>query len=347
MTNSSKKHLAKLSRSFTQSLIGAILLSLLTVHLTSQAPSLNKAEESPQIYSNQNQEDLKSITIKAIESAESSILLIIFALNDQDVIEALNKQADKGLAINIIYDKKATKRIHDRLHQSIHKHPRYEKGIMHQKMLVIDEENIWIGSANFTQQSLRMHDNLIVSLKDKGMAADILNYSQYLMHKIKKPPFTHREYTIAEQGVELYFLPESKEALNNLRSMIQSAEKTVRVAMYTWTRRDLAKDVIKCADRGLDVGVALDGTSAYSSSKHVLKLFRLAKVPIRISNGPQLLHHKFVYIDNKTLVSGSANWTSSAFRYNDDCLLILHDMTEEQINVMDRVWEVTALESTP
>ena len=35
---------------------------------------------------------------------------------------------------------------------------------------------------------------------------------------------------------------------------------------------------------------------------------------------------------------GSANWTKAAFKQNDDCFLIIHDLADEQRQSMQKLW---------
>ena len=56
------------------------------------------------------------------------------------------------------------------------------------------------------------------------------------------------------------------------------------------------------------------------------------------SEGGKLLHHKWALIDQKTLFLGSANWTRLAFQKNEDCLFILHNLTEKQTNYFLKLW---------
>ena len=40
---------------------------------------------------------------------------------------------------------------------------------MHRKVLLVDGEEVWLGSANMTRDSLRMHGNLMVGIKDPAV----------------------------------------------------------------------------------------------------------------------------------------------------------------------------------
>jgi len=52
------------------------------------------------------------------------------------------------------------------------------------------------------------------------------------------------------------------------------------------------------------------------------------------------MHHKFVIIDNNILISGSINWTKSAFFGNFENVLVTNEsaIVEPFINEFERIW---------
>ena len=52
------------------------------------------------------------------------------------------------------------------------------------------------------------------------------------------------------------------------------------------------------------------------------------------------LHHKFAVIDNKTVITGSFNWSPSAAHTNDETLLVIHSplLAKHFTREMDRMW---------
>jgi phosphatidylserine/phosphatidylglycerophosphate/cardiolipin synthase-like enzyme len=105
--------------------------------------------------------------------------------------------------------------------------------------------------------------------------------------------------------------------------------------------------VIDAHNRGVKVTIVVDLHSGTGSSSKTVEKLKKAGVPVALSQGIQLLHHKFIYIDEQTLITGSANWTKSAFYKNSDCILALHRLNEEQKRFMTHLWrkiEVSAKE---
>ena len=67
------------------------------------------------------------------------------------------------------------------------------------------------------------------------------------------------------------------------------------------------------------------------------------------SSGSGLMHHKFVVIDNKTVITGSFNWSPSAAHTNDETLLVIHSpqLAKHFTREMDRLWNGAELGITP
>ena len=63
-------------------------------------------------------------------------------------------------------------------------------------------------------------------------------------------------------------------------------------------------------------------------------------VPVRISNNPAIMHNKFAIIDGSTIISGSYNWTKSAYQRNDENLLIIHrpDVAQRYMQRFAGLW---------
>ena len=64
---------------------------------------------------------------------------------------------------------------------------------------------------------------------------------------------------------------------------------------------------------------------------------------------PKNVDHKFAVIDNKTVITGSFNWSPSAAHTNDETLLIIESpqLAKHFTREMDRLWESAELGITP
>lgn len=304
--------------------------------ITASLPSPGKTAT---VYGNPTQDDLRLTILSAIKKAKKSIYICIYGLSDPAIMRALNERAQKGIAVKILYDSKGSPNLQKKIPLA-KASPIFSSAIMHQKVIIIDDEMIFFGSANLTEQSLKMHDNLVLGLCNKELA-DFLQ---------KNRPFksTYAKSLVGGQSVEIWLLPDPKgKAIQELKKQIRSAKKTVQIALFTLTHPLLIEEILHAHKRHVEITVILDKNAAHGASKNAVEALKKANIPVYLNHSIQLMHHKLLYIDEKVLVSGSANWTKSAFTKNSDLLFILSHLNEAQKNKVDALWRAVKLSSQP
>ena len=307
----------------------------INIIIKSISPNLPKPGKRPLLYSNQLRQDLKMTFIYSLKKAKESIHLVMFGLTDPHVIKHLYKKSDQNLAVKVFYDKRSSKEIELGPSQAF---PIKSKGLMHQKILVVDNSLVFIGSANMTMSSLLMHDNMMIGFFSPEIASFLISRSPYLAGSISS--------MVGGQKVELFLLPDlQNKALKKVLDLIKNARSSIEIAMFTLTHPKLIDEIIEAKNRGIKVQVAIDSQSSRGASKKAIEKLRKENIHILYSNGLKLCHHKYLYIDDKTLISGSANWTKSAFSKNYDCFLVLYNLDEKQKEFMKKLWKVIELET--
>jgi phosphatidylserine/phosphatidylglycerophosphate/cardiolipin synthase-like enzyme len=329
-------------RKYILSGISALMLLISGWYFTDVTDVQFPDSETPSLlYSTESKNDLRQTYHNAIQKAKKSITFVIYTLTDPTIIKSLKDKSLEGCDVKVIcHADKSSVGLEEKLGPKVELLKRFTKGLMHLKVLVIDDKETWIGSANMTTASLRHHNNLVAAIDSVALAHFAKAKADSFTITDRKANFPHKVFHIGNQKLELCFLPDDKTGVTRINNLIRSAKKTLRIAMFTWTRQDLANAVIDAKKRGVDVRVALDSNSAAGASSEIYQLLKKKGIPVKLNKGNTLLHHKFMYIDGKTLVNGSANWTASAFTKNDDCFFILHDLTEDQRTHLENSWEV-------
>ncbi|MCE5319083.1 MAG: phospholipase D-like domain-containing protein [Parachlamydia sp.] len=343
----------KTKRKNSAKLIYPILAALLTLsfYLVTEhfiQPSLPKSDQPPSLYFTPGQNDLQLTLSTAIDKAQHSVLLIIYTLTDRKIIHSLNERCAAGIPVRIVCNGKDSHKLKERLDPRIQLVRRFGPCLMHQKILVIDNRQVWIGSANMTGESLQLHSNLVTGMESPALAS-LIDEKASSMQEVgcNSRRFPHQEFLMGGQKLEMWFLPDNREAVNRIKSLIASAKKTIRVAMFTWTRRDFAQAIVEAYKRGVKVEVVLDYNQSKGASATIMKFLIQRGIAVRLGQGAGLFHHKFLWIDGTTLVNGSANWTGNGFTQNDDCFIVLHDLSEEQRKSMEELWKGVLQGSAP
>ncbi len=104
---------------------------------------------------------------------------------------------------------------------------------------------------------------------------------------------------------------------------LDGAGQTVHIAMYYFTDAELADAVVRAHQRGVQTYVHLDKSQVnhqYAKARYLAT----KGVPVRISSNSAIMHNKFAIVDGSTIITGSYNWTKSAYQRNDENLLIMH-----------------------
>jgi len=254
----------------------------------------------------------------------------MFGLSDAAILNALSRRLQDRLPLSVYYDAGESPRVRSQL-RGADLHPVRLAGLMHQKILILDRDLVFIGSANMTESSLRMHDNLVVGMRNQKMA-------QFLLERIPSSSGYLRTM-VGGQDVELWLLPDPRGvALSDLRRMLRKASRSIKIALFTITHPSLCEEVIAAQEKGIDVTLVVDLHSGLGASSKAVEQLRQKGVKVLYSQGVQLLHHKFVWIDEEILICGSANWTKAAFKKNSDCILALHHLTPGQKGFMRCLW---------
>jgi len=124
-------------------------------------------------------------------------------------------------------------------------------------------------------------------------------------------------------GTEVYFSPNGG-CQAAVLSEIGKASKSIDIAMYSITSREIAQAVVKAKERKVSVRIVLDRSQInehFSKSKYLIS----KGLDVKFHIGPGLMHDKFAVIDGRALLTGSFNWTASAEKKNAENLLLIKD----------------------
>lgn len=306
---------------------------------------LPKESQETFFYANQAQDDLTQTYVQAINSAEKSIVLLIYSLTDNTVINALKNSIARGVSVTIVCDGEATPNAKQRLGKKAIVYPRYDQGLMHLKILTVDKKILFVGSSNLTSHSLKIHGNLVMGFFCSEAAMFVESRANEIASGEGKIQLLHQNFLVGDQRLEFWFLPGNNQAINRILNLIDGAKKSIRVAMYTFTRYDLAEALIRAQKRGVDVEVLIDRGSAKGASKKVAHLLHRNNIALNTNSDIGLAHHKFMYIDQKSLVNGSANWTKAAFTQNHDCFIVIDKLNKIQQQKMNKLWKIIVADS--
>ncbi len=131
---------------------------------------------------------------------------------------------------------------------------------------------------------------------------------------------------VANAGKTEFAFSPGEESTELVTKVIRSATKTIRLAAYSFTSKPLAEALVAAHRNGVDVQVVLDksnATAKYSSATFLAN----AGIPTRIDSKHPIAHSKFMVIDDRTVETGSFNYTKAAMK-NSENVVVFWDSPE-------------------
>jgi phosphatidylserine/phosphatidylglycerophosphate/cardiolipin synthase-like enzyme len=144
----------------------------------------------------------------------------------------------------------------------------------------------------------------------------------------------------APQGeASIYFAPEQDIATSD-RTIIQHAHHSLRIAMYSFTDRRIARDLVDACGRGVEVDLYRDREQfeqeAARGNEIRSILAECRGIHVRVKGSEELMHMKAFVADDSMFRQGSGNWSVAAARYQDNEVSVSRDIA--QIKAFDEAF---------
>ena len=139
----------------------------------------------------------------------------------------------------------------------------------------------------------------------------------------------------------------SESVADVIMGLLHEASSSIDGALYRFNHPALAQALEEVAHRGVRVRLLVDGNK-YKESRTTQELLSDANFTYRLAFGRQgrgsKMHHKFVIVDQHTVLTGSYNWTHESEEENQENLLVLRDpySAEAYSEEFDALWKDAA-----
>ncbi|MFN2098378.1 phospholipase D family protein [Pantoea agglomerans] len=104
---------------------------------------------------------------------------------------------------------------------------------------------------------------------------------------------------------------------------INNASKSIDIAAYSFTSKDIAIALLNAKKRGIEIRVVADFKA--NEKYTVVNYLRNAGVNVRVNNNYEIMHNKFMVIDGQSVQTGSFNYTASANKRNAENVILIKD----------------------
>ena len=218
-------------------------------------------------------------------------------------------------------------------------------GLMHDKFVVLDKSEVWLGSMNFTDSGTYDDNNNMIRILSTKMAE---NYTKEFEEMFLEDSFgedvisetPHPTLTLDGSRADTFFSPDDG-VLNMLAAALSGAQESIYFLAFSFTSNDLGAIVREKAEAGLTIAGVMDEEQISSNQGTEYDPFKQADLDVRIDGNAGQMHHKVFVIDESIVVLGSYNFSQAAETRNDENLIIIYNqaIAQQFMQEFQRVWE--------
>lgn len=138
---------------------------------------------------------------------------------------------------------------------------------------------------------------------------------------------------------KVFFSP-GTDILKSITDMLNQANHSLDLCVFTITDERLASDILECYQRGIKVRIITDDEKLYDNGSAITYL-KNAGIPVKTDHSRYHMHHKFGIIDSRIVFTGSFNWTYTASKHNQENLLITtnYDIVDQYTGQYEQLWK--------
>ena len=151
-------------------------------------------------------------------------------------------------------------------------------------------------------------------------SSDDLKVIEWLERAVK---LVSKSQNSAPKSSKVYFTP-GEDARNAIASEIDTARNSIKVCVFTISDNILANALVAAHKRGVNVQIITDNDKSEDKGSDIEDMAN-AGLNIKEDRTANHMHHKYAIIDGDTLITGSYNWTRSAYKYNHENVVISYE----------------------
>ncbi|MCI5642390.1 MAG: phospholipase D-like domain-containing protein [Chlamydia suis] len=262
---------------------------------------------------------------EAILSAKKLVCMKMYKISSPEIIQALIK-ASRHTPVRVQYQESPN--IKDLCKgSSVDLISSETTSLFHKKTTCIDNNTVFVGSANYTPLSLQYDVNWTSKITDPEACRSILT--------------AQKQSTYLGGGQTLTYVPSSRQYHGQLKNFllkhIDDARSDIRVAVYVFTAPDLFAALARAVRRGVRVKVIIDPRQKAIAYGVASKTTPPLPVYERTHDG--VLHTKMCCIDNRVIFWGSSNWSTGGFTKNAEDSFLLYPASQTQLDAFNDIWK--------
>lgn len=283
----------------------------------------------------------------SFKSAESEIKCAFYELDNINLSLILVNKTNQNLNIEILIDDAYLEEIpflilqnlskeksNIKLYSDINRGTRYNN-YMHNKFCIIDDKIIITGSTNPTINGFYKNNNNLIKIDSIYLAGNF----EAEFDQLKSGKFGYKKYSVLKYNnltlsynqndsendsyiISSYFCPQDN-CRKEVLTLINNSKTEILFANFALTDKELSNLLKTKKSEGISIEGIIERRNLNLKGSTIKELNE--SFNIYLDNNKNNMHHKYFIIDERFVITGSANPTGSGYDYNDENILIIEN----------------------
>jgi len=269
--------------------------------------------------------------VDAIDVARLTVDVAIYSISLRSVRDALIRAHERGVQVRMVMesdnmDGSAPQALLD---AGIPILGDRRDGLMHDKFMIIDRSEVWLGSMNYTYSGTYEDNNQLFLIRSTKMAEDYTKEFEEMFIDDKfgedvVPQTPYPQFSIDGTDVEVYFSPDDGVA-EHIQEILDNAVESIYFMAFSFTTDEFGEAIRRQAKNGLQVAGVMEEQQVKSNIGTEYDIFKQAGLAVFVDGNPGQMHHKTMIVDGQIVITGSYNFSRSAEIRNDENVVIFHN----------------------
>ena len=266
----------------------------------------------------------------SIDAARLTVDVAIYSLSLTSIRDALIHAHERGVQVRVVMesdnmDRSAPQALID---TGIPVLGDRRQGLMHDKFVVIDRSEVWLGSMNYTFSGTYEDNNNLFHIRSVKMAE---NYTKEFEEMFiddmfgdnTVPETPNPDVSIEGTRVETYFSPDDGIA-EHILEILNDAEESIYFMAFSFTTDEFGEAIREQAENGLTVAGVMEEQQVKSNIGTEYDFFKQAGLDVFVDGNEGQMHHKTMIVDGQIVITGSYNFSRSAETRNDENIVVFY-----------------------